>query len=244
MGGVTACEEEEPVPTEADRVVQTTSDIPDVHLYCDDWCDYCPVTARCVALRIRSKWEAKRRPGSPMTMDEMVEFTREVAAVTGRPTPGLDALLAGDPDGEFQAAAADRWLVAAANQYAAGAGFLLRRMGWNKPATQGLSHPPTPLDVIAWYHLFIAARAGRALVAAARADRGISGEREDAEGSAKITLMSIDRSRAALDKLAGGRHEKVVRILRGLLDTLADGLEARVPGARAYMRAGLDAPVV
>ena len=55
MGGVTACEEEEPVPTEADRIVQTTSDIPDVHLYCDDWCDYCPVTARCVALRIRSK---------------------------------------------------------------------------------------------------------------------------------------------------------------------------------------------
>lgn len=85
------------MPTEADRIVRTSSDIPDVHLYCDDWCDYCPVTARCVALRVRSKWEAARRPGSPMTMEDMVAFTREVAAVTGRPTPGHDALLAGDP---------------------------------------------------------------------------------------------------------------------------------------------------
>ena len=232
------------MPTDTDRIVRTSSDIPDVHLYCDDWCDYCPVTSRCVALRIRSQWQATRRPGSPMTMDDMVAFTREVAAVTGRPTPGLDAMLAGDPMGEFQPASADEWLVTAANQYAAGAGFLLSRMGWNKAAPEGLSHPPTPLDVIAWYHLFIAARAGRAVVAAARADRGIPGERDDAEGSAKITLMSIDRSRAALDKLAGGRYEKVVRILRGLLDALADGLEARIPGARAYVRVGLDAPVV
>ena len=224
--------------------VLTSGDIPDVHLYCDDWCDYCPVTARCVAVRIRRVWEKRRGPGSPRSMEDMVAFTREVAAVTGRPTPGLDAMLAGDPNGEFQPAAADEWLVTTAHQYAAGAGFLLSRMGWNKAAPAGFANPPTPLDVVAWYSLFIAARAGRACVAAARADRGIPGEREDAAGCAKICLMGIDRSRAALDRLPAAQHGRIVRHLRGMLDTLAVGLEARIPGARSYIRIGLDAPVV
>jgi hypothetical protein len=87
-------------------------------------------------------------------------------------------------------------------------------------------------------------RASRALVAAARADRGIPGERDDAEGSAKIALVAIDRSRAALDRMAGGRHAKICRHLDGMLESLATGLEARILGARAFVRVGLDAPVV
>jgi hypothetical protein len=87
-------------------------------------------------------------------------------------------------------------------------------------------------------------RASRALVAAARADRGIPGEREDAEGSAKIALIGIDRSRAALELMAGGRHGKICRHLDGMLESRATGLEARIPGARAFVRIGLDAPVV
>jgi hypothetical protein len=232
------------VPTESSRIVQTHRDIPDVHLYCDDWCDYCPVTARCVAFRVRQRWEAERGPWAQPTMDDLIAQTREVAAAAGRPTPGLDAMLAGDPKREFQPAEADEWLVTAASQYAAGAEFLLKRLGWNKPAPQGFAHPPSAHDVLAGYSLFIAARAGRAVVAAARADRGIPGEREDAEGCAKICLMAIDRSRAALKRLPAARYGRIVRHLLGILDTLAGGLETRIPGARAYVRAGLDAPIV
>jgi hypothetical protein len=109
---------------------------------------------------------------------------------------------------------------------------------------RGPGSPRSMEDVVAWYSLFIAARAGRAFVAAARADRGIPGEREDAEGCAKICLMSIDRSRAALDRLPPAQHGRILRHLRGMLDTLAVGLEARIPGARSYIRIGLDSPVV
>ena len=103
---------------------------------------------------------------------------------------------------------------------------------------------PTPLDVIAWYHMFVAIRSGRALVAAARAERGIPGEREDAEGSAEVALISIDRSRAALARLASGGHRRISSYLEEMLDTLAAGLETRIPGARAFVRVGLDARVV
>ena len=215
-----------------------------VYKYCDDWCEYCQLTARCASYRVRRDWEARRRGGTPGSREELIAFTRAVAAADGDTTPGLDALLAGDPKREYQPHPADEALVGTANQYAAGAAFLLQRTGWTPPASGTLGRPPTAKDIVAWYHVFLAARAGRALVAAARADRGIPGEREDAEGSAKIALISIDRSRAALERLKGHPHDRICRHLIGMLDELARGLEARIPGARAFVRIGLDAPVV
>jgi hypothetical protein len=179
-----------------------------------------------------------------MDADDLVAFTREVAAAAGETTPGLDALLAGDPKGEYQPVPADERLLLLASQYAVGAGFLLTQTGWRPPASGTFGRSPGPQDVLAWYHQFLAMRASRALVAAARADRGIPGERDDAEGSAKIALVAIDRSRAALARLTGGRHAKICRHLDGMLESLATGLEARILGARAFVRVGLDAPVV
>ena len=223
---------------------QSVRGIPGVYKYCDDWCEYCHVTARCTSHRVRREWEARRGAGTPISRKDLIAFTRDVAAADGDTTPGLDALLAGDPKGEYQPIPADQELVRTANQFAVGAAFLLQRTGWTPPASGVLGRPPGPKDVLAWYHVFLAARASRALVAAARADRGIPGEREDAEGSAKIAHISIERSRAALERLAGVSHLKICRHLIQMLDTLAAGLDARVPGARAFIRVGLDAPVV
>jgi hypothetical protein len=221
-----------------------TGEIPGVYKYCDDWCEFCRVTARCTSHRVRQAWEARRREDPAMDADDLVAFTREVAAAAGETTPGLDALLAGDPNGEYQPAPADERLLLLASQYTVGAGFLLTKAGWRPPASGTFGRSPGPQDVLAWYHLFLAMRASRALVAAARADRGIPGERDDAEGSAKIALIGIDRSRAALELMAGGRHGEICRHLDGILESLAAGLEARIPGARAFVRIGLDVPVV
>jgi len=219
-------------------------EIPGVYKYCDDWCEFCRVTARCTSHRVRQAWEARRRADPAMDADDLVAFTREVAAAAGETTPGLDAQLAGDPTGEYQPAPADEGLLLLASQYAVGAGFLLAKAGWRPPASGTFGRSPGPQDVLAWYHHFLALRTSRALVAAARADRGIPGERDDADGSAKIALIGIDRSRAALELMAGDRHGKICRHLDGLLQSLASGLEARIPGARAFVRIGLDAPVV
>jgi len=88
--------------------------------------------------------------------------------------------------------------------------------------------------------VILALKTRRSLVAAHRAARGRPCGEDDARGSAKIALISIDRSREALRTLARGRVRGLARYLVVMLDVLAVGLEARVPGARCFVRPGLD----
>jgi hypothetical protein len=72
--------------------------IPGVHHHCDEWCDYCLVTNRCLAFRCTA--EHRRRQGLAdgeptfRSLDEAVAFTRSVAEAEGTSTPELDALVA------------------------------------------------------------------------------------------------------------------------------------------------------
>lgn len=243
--------------------------IPGVYNYCDDWCEYCPVTLRCRSFGMRQELEAQFRTGRteapagspPGGLDEpppgasrerrppvsrtladldMVKFTRDLAKADGLPTPGLDANLAGDPDDEWSLAPQDEPLARQAMAYAATAELLLAKVGWHPPDTVQLGTTPSPTKIIMWYHLFLALKTRRALVGAHRAARGRPGADEDALGSAKIALISMDRSREALRQVARGAARGLARHLVVMLDVLAVGLEARVPGARAFVRPGLD----
>jgi hypothetical protein len=219
--------------------------IPGVYNYCDDWCEYCPVTARCRSYRLRQSMEArfKDNPTPPSDVADVVTFTKEVARADGLTTPALDAQLAGDPDGEYSLAPADEPLARQALAYAVATELLLTKLGWRPPDTLLLGSDPPPQNVIMWYHLFLAMKVRRALVGAHRADRGHPHALDDARGSAKIALISIDRSREALRKVAKGEVRTIARQLVLMLDMLETGLEARVPGARAFVRVGLDAAV-
>lgn len=61
-------------------------------------------------------------------------------------------------------------------------------------------------------------------------------------GTAKVTLLAIDRSMAAwarlMEKLP--EEEEAILPLLARLDRLRKGLEAAVPRARAFVRPGLD----
>jgi hypothetical protein len=164
----------------------------------------------------------------------------EKSKADGLPTPGLDATLAGDPTGEWSLAPQDELLARHAMAYAVTAELLLAKVGWHPPDSTQLGTSPSPQNVIMWYHLFLALKTRRSLVAAHRATRGRPCAEDDARGSAKIALISIDRSREALWTLARGRVRSLARHLVVMLDVLAAGLEARVPGARCFVRPGLD----
>lgn len=243
--------------------------IPGVYNYCDDWCEYCPVTARCRSFAMRQEIEARvgesrtpagedsppdavndqpaatsrgQGPTASRTLAglDMVKFTKDLAKADGLPTPGLDATLAGDPAGEWSLAPQDERLARQAIAYAATAELLLAKVGWHPPDSTQLGASPSPQNVIMWYHCFLAQKTRRSLVAAHRAARGLACAEDDARGSAKIALISIDRSREALRTLARGRVRRLARHLVVMLDVLAAGLEARVPGARCFVRPGLD----
>jgi hypothetical protein len=82
----------------------------------------------------------------------------------------------------------------------------------------------------------------RALVGAASdCDAGRRGE--DARGCAKLAMVSIERSRAALQTLRQTAGGDQVDSLIAILGELDRGLDARFPEARSFVRVGLDCPV-
>jgi hypothetical protein len=220
--------------------------IPGVHHYCDEWCDYCPVTERCLGFLCTEAYRTDRGRNEDeetfANMDEAVEFTRQLSAVEGIRTDELDELLA-HPPGESGVRTEDP-LAERALQYAARAEVLLLPIALQLASRRSSRSPsgPSPEEVIIWYHLRIYMKIFRALVSAeSHCDAGA--RNDDALGCAKLAIVSIDRSRAALRTLGQTAGADEVASLIAILDDLDGGLEQRFPEARAFVRPGLDCPV-
>jgi hypothetical protein len=216
-------------------IAQDPSIIPGVHHYCDEWCDYCPVTRRCLGFRCTEEFrKARARRDADATfssMDEAIAFTREVASIDGSSTEELDALLA-KPGGASGVDTADP-LASAAWEYAVTAAFLFTAQSMTHLGKGRRTSAPAPEEVVLWHHLRIYMKLVRALVS-----RSV----DDANGCAKLVLVSAEQSRAALIALRlAGRTS--IEPLIAALENLQRGVDQRFPAARAYVRAGLDCPV-
>jgi hypothetical protein len=218
--------------------------IPGVHHHCDEWCDYCPVTSRCLAFRCMAEFRRQhRRPGTGVpfaNMEEAVRFTREVATIEGTPTDDLDALVAGPP-GQSGIETSDP-LAATAWEYAVRAAlFMVPAASTRVRPRPGIAGPES-VEVVLWHHLRIYMVMFRALVERERGS-GSADRIEHANGCAKLALVSVQRSRAALQALRGAADEAEIQGLIALLDVLERGVDERFPTARAFVRVGLDCPV-
>jgi hypothetical protein len=218
--------------------------IPGVHHHCDEWCDYCVVTNRCLAFRCTA--EHRRRQGLAdgeptfRSLDEAVAFTRSVARAEGESTPELDALVS---EGAQRAGLHTSDPLAGealdyARQVAIGFAPIAELVARAPIRRSG----PEPEEVLLWYHVRIYLRLVRALVA--REGRGPGGNRmEDANGSAKLVLVAIRKSRAAIEQLHANEPTDDFSALLSTLVTLERGIEDRFPDANMYLRIGLDVPV-
>jgi hypothetical protein len=219
--------------------------IPGVHHYCDEWCDYCPQTARCFAYLCTEQYRKShgRRDGEPTfeSLEEAAAFTREMSAAEGVRTDELDALLA-HPPGQSGVQTSDP-LAELAWQYAERIAVLMAPVAlqWAMESSEPAPGGPTPAATVLWYQLRIYMKAFRALVARDAHPGGP--ESDEARGCAKLALVSIDRSLDALARLPDLFAVDDLRDLQSLLTRLRDGLEAAIPGARIYVRVGLDEPV-
>jgi hypothetical protein len=104
------------------------------------------------------------------------------------------------------------------------------------------------IEVIRWYHHFIAAKSHRALHGEDRDDilddDGTPFPR-DSDGSAKVCLLGIDRSIEAwstLRDLLPARSEGIIETLAHL-NRLRHAIEEEFPNARAFIRPGFDGPI-
>jgi hypothetical protein len=218
--------------------------IPGVHHYCDEWCDYCAVTRRCLAFRCIAEWRKQRgrSPADPpfVSMKEAARFTRELAAAEGTHTDELDAMLT-NPSRLSDLVKADP-LASAAWDYA------IRVAVFMMPVTGTIAElaprpaGPEPEEIVLWCHLRIYMSVFQALVSAAR--RGTADSAcGDALGCAKRTIVMASRSRRALEAMRGLNRADEIDALVSLLDGLEQGIDERFPGARSFMRLGLDLPV-
>jgi len=215
--------------------------VPGIYEHCDQWCSYCAATARCLAFRRMQERQAQW--GTPFkSLEDIIEFTREVKAEEGSLTPELDVLLSPDPATRMAVTPEiDDPLDDLASRYVFEAHRFLERRNWMPPIQ--VAPQPSPLDVVAWYHLLIGTRVGRALASAIQAANGRGAWMEDANGCAKMVLVGIERSHRALRTLRGQRDDARVVVLLETLEQLAPAIERRFPAARAFMRPGLDGPL-
>lgn len=219
--------------------------IPGVHHYCDEWCDYCALTARCLGFRCMKEHRRAHGRGAAdptfITMEEAVQFTRELSAIEGVPTDELDMLLAGG-----QAASSLQTthpLAGLAWEYAVRVAEVLRTVSPPVPGRGPVPTQPPPHEVVLWFHVRIYFKITRALVAKANTEQGRLDRREDANGCAKLTLVAVERSRAALLALAGPTGEGSIHSLVALLDDMERSIDEQFPEARRFVRLGLDVPV-
>jgi hypothetical protein len=219
--------------------------IPGVHHYCNEWCDYCHVTTRCCGYRCTELYRKRhgRKDGEPTftVIDEAIAFTREMSAAEGVRTDELDALLA-NPLGESGIATTDP-LAELAWQYAERVALLMAPLvlEWMIKPPPPSSGGPGPMETVLWYHLRIYMKVFRALIA--RDTHAAGAESEEARGCGKLALVSIDRSLDALGHLTDAFSAADLVDLQRMLTELRDRMETKIPGARAYIRVGLDEPV-
>jgi hypothetical protein len=224
-------------------IAKDPSIIHGVHHYCDEWCHYCPVTTRCLGFRCTEAFRKQHgRRGFDATFtstDEAVAFTREICQVDGSSTEDLDTIVNSAPGAS--GLETDDPLASVAWEYAVRAAFLFTERTMKLIAEGPRKGGPDAAEVVLWYHLRIYMKVVRTLVSRQRS-RGGDRYAEDAAGCGKLTLVSIARSRAALETLRAS-YGPEIDVLLASLEELERGLEARIPQARGYVRAGLDCVV-
>jgi hypothetical protein len=99
------------------------------------------------------------------------------------------------------------------------------------------------VEVIGWYQHQIYIKLCRALDSVGKEFNDIAGEFPgDADGSAKVALIAIDRSISAwgvLLKLCPDRKTDILQLVR-LLESLRNRVESEFPHARDFVRPGFD----
>ena len=99
------------------------------------------------------------------------------------------------------------------------------------------------LEVVQWYMFFIDVKLQRAVASRVDWERdGDDGLPSDADGSAKVALVAIDRTIGAWARLRGHLPTEADAILDLLvrLERLRRAVEREFPAARTFMRPGLD----
>jgi len=231
--------------------------IPGIYNYCDRWCERCPLTSHCLnfsisqedssdpeAQDIRNKafWNKLSE-----TLAESLELLQESAKEWGIDLETLDSTEDVENLKAKDKAAENHLLSRAAKRYVGIVEDWLKERETLFFETAAAAREGVNLEeafeVIRWYQYFISAKIIRAVRGKVEDDEEADDEfPRDSDGSAKIALISIDRSIAAWAVI---RHyvtdgAKGVIDAIAFLDSLRQAVEKAFPNARSFSRPGFD----
>jgi hypothetical protein len=220
--------------------------VPGIYNSCDQWCMYCPATARCLAYRCRPREASDEAPHEiyaniAARMDEGMKLLRDLNVAEGRTVPELDGLIAEHLRTPGALTPVDDPLERLGRRYARTSSSYIASHPEFPFVMQYRPMGPTAFEVFAWYHVLIAVKIYRALAGSVGAARGEKHLLRDAVFSAKTALLGIDRSRAAIREMQESDEDFRLPHLESQLRRLARELEGRFPEARHIVRPGLDA---
>lgn len=243
--------------------------IPGIYNYCDRWCERCPFTARCMSYAMSQEDfpdVPARDAAGPQLWDRMKETFEATLALledlADKAGIDLDETLVSEEDvfAQRDEEARSHVLAQASHLYAVRAEawfeqaphlFDERNREMAQQAELGVAPPAVEvaalqdaLEVIQWYRTQIHVKLMRALRGSLGAPVADDDLPRDADGSAKVALLGIDRSitawRTVWDHFPSQEDE--VLPLLAHLERLGRETEAVFPAARAFVRPGFDEP--
>ena len=243
-----------------------------IYNYCDRWCERCPFTSRCMNYAMGEERGASSESHdleSQEFWDEMsdvfkltLDLLREAAAEQGIDVDDLDidgaevenAQIKHDADGHPIAAAAMeymettyKWLESAKERFKEKGLGLQREAELELPGSDpenDAGQIAEAVDVVSWYHTMIYPKVMRALQRSDEDNQWAeeNGFPKDSDGSAKVALISIDRSMGAwgvlLEHFPDAEDDVLGMLVR--LERLRKSIEREFPDARAFQRPGFD----
>lgn len=254
------------------RLARKPGLISGIYNYCDRWCERCSFTSRCMNYAMQKEQGEGARKGdleSREFWNELsnvfkitLELLRESAAEHGIDLDNLDMTGVEEEEARIEQAAekhpiakaaldyikmTDAWMKDARKMFEQEQLDLQREAELELPVSKphlAAVQVADAVDVISWYHTMIYPKMMRALQQS-QVDREWDDENgfpRDSDGSAKVGLISVDRSIGAWGVLHGRFPQAEDGILDILvhLERMRKAIEKAFPDARAFQRPGFD----
>ncbi len=257
---------------EIKRIAGNPNFIPGIYNYCDRWCERCTFTSRCMSFEIDKETIEERETRDfnneqfwqrlMETLQVALEMLEEMAEQEGIDLNKIPETDRSSTRRRFKRETArEHELAQAAQAYAEKTEEWFESLEplfddkadeWNLKAIVGFPYIDRieeatrlkdALEVIRWYQHFIYPKLMRALEGDLRGTPRIPEEcPKDSDGSAKIALISIDRSISAWGEILQQLPEREGEIFNLLahLERLRRNTEELFPHARAFVRPGFD----
>jgi hypothetical protein len=243
-----------------DRLKELAADerfIAGIYNYCDRWCERCPQTQHCLSFSLSEEESSDPETHDirneafwrklAETLGEAMELLREAGKKWGIDLETLDSVRESESQGGKDQTAESHVICRAAKSYSDIVEDWFRKgeefpFGTVTGSGQGVALEEA-FEVIRWYQYFIAAKLMRAIRRKKEEEEERSSEfPSDADGSAKIALIAIDRSIGAWAVIPryNRLHRGSVFEIISFLDLLRQAVEETFPRARSFIRPGFD----